>query len=141
MDNLGSRAAEARFVPDRRYTFLAAGGFVVALVAVLLAGDGPSRLIAAVAALVLLGYALSDLVFSPRLTISTEGVTIRSPLTRARLPWSQIDSVRADVRLRHGLRSTTLEIDAGSVLAVLSRRALGAEPQDVADLADAFRPG
>jgi hypothetical protein len=61
-------------------------------------------------------------------------------LTRARLRWDEVDGVRADTRIRHGLRSTTLEIDAGPLLAVLSRRALGAEPADVADVVEAFRP-
>jgi hypothetical protein len=67
-------------------------------------------------------------------------VLIRSPLTRANLAWAEVDDVHAESRTRFGLRSTTLEIDAGPVLAVLSRRALGADPAEVADLVRAFRP-
>ena len=48
--------------------------------------------------------------------------------------------MHADVMTHHGLRSTTLEIDAGEVLAVLSRRSIGADPERVAELLSAFRP-
>ena len=134
------RPTEARFVPDRRYTVLAAAGTVGGAAAFALSDDAPGRLLSALVVVVLLTYVISDLVFSPRLVASTAGLVINSPLTRARLRWDQVDDVRADTRIRHGLRSTTLEIDAGPVLAVLSRRALGAEPSDVADVVAAFRP-
>jgi hypothetical protein len=89
---------------------------------------------------ILLGYVASDLIFSPRLTASAEGVVVKSPMTRARLSWDDVHEVRAETRIRHGLRNTTLEVDAGPVLAVLSRRALGADPVEVAELVEAFRP-
>ncbi|WP_375484524.1 PH domain-containing protein [uncultured Jatrophihabitans sp.] len=129
-----------RFVPDRRATGLAAAGLVVAVVVALVAADGPGRLIAAVAAVVLGAYAVGDLVFSPRLTADAQGLVVRSPATRARLPWADVEHVRADTRLRLGLRSTTLEIDAGPVLVVLSRRAIGADPEQAAGLINALRP-
>ena len=75
-----------------------------------------------------------DLVFSPRLEADADGLTIRSPSTRARLAWHEIETVRADVRRRRGLRSTTLEVDAGAVLVVFSRRALGEDPERAAEL-------
>jgi hypothetical protein len=140
VDNPRFQPAEARFVPDRRFTALAAAGAVVAAVAVLLSDDNPSRLIGVLAFVVLLAYVIGDLVFSPRLVASTDGLVILSPLTRATLPWSEIEAVRADTRVHYGLRSTTLEIDAGAVLAIFSRRALGADPAEVADLVSAFRP-
>lgn len=140
MDNSPSVRAEARFVPDRRYTALAGGGVVVALAVLLVTHDNPGRLILGIAALVLAGYVVTDLLFSPRLVASAEGVVVNSPLTRARLAWSEVEDVRADTRLRFGLRSTTLEIDAGSTLAVLSRRAIGADPAEAADVIRAFRP-
>lgn len=130
----------ARFVPDRRFTVGAVTGALVALVLVLLATDAPGRLIAGVACAVLVVYAGSDLVFSPRLTVSIAGVVIHSPLTRARLGWAEVESVQADSRVRFGLRSTTLEIDAGETLAVFSRRALGVDPEDAAGLIRSFRP-
>jgi hypothetical protein len=130
----------ARFVPDRRYTALAAGGAAGALLAALITSDPGGRLLAGLAALVLLGYVVTDLVFSPRLTASAQGIVVNAPFTRARLAWDQVQDVRAETRFRYGVRSTTLEIDAGTVLAVLSRRALGAEPVLAAELVSAFRP-
>jgi hypothetical protein len=130
----------ARFRPDRRYTALAAAGTLAALVAALATGDAGGRLLAAIAGVMLLAYVLTDLVFSPRLTATVDGLVINAPLTRARLRWDQVKEVRADTRVRYGLRSTTLEIDAEDVLAVLSRRSLGAEPAAVAELVLAFRP-
>jgi hypothetical protein len=140
VDNQPDQAPVATFTPDRRYTALALLGVLIAVVLLVLTDDLAGRLLAGVAALVLAIYAVSDLVFSPRLVASGEGLVVRSPLTRARLPWSAIEDVRADRRARFGLRSTTLEIDAGPVLAVLSRRALGSDPQDAAELINAFRP-
>jgi PH (Pleckstrin Homology) domain-containing protein len=140
VDNeLGARP-EARFRPDARYTWLAAAGAVIALVIVLVTSDPPGRVLAATATAVLAGYVITDLVFAPRLTVSGDGLVVYSPFTRARLPWAEVEDVRADSRVRLGLRSTTLEIDAGPVLVVLSRRALGADPVEVAELALAFRP-
>jgi hypothetical protein len=131
---------EARFTPDRRYTALAAGGAVGALVALLLTSDAAGRVLFGVAALLLLGYVACDFVFSPRIVASSEGVVINAPLTRARLDWRDVHQVRAETRFRRGLRSTTLEVDAGAVLVVFSRRALGAEPVEAAALIEAFRP-
>jgi Bacterial PH domain len=140
VDNFPSVRTEARFVPDRRYTALAAGGVVVALAVLLTTDDSPGRLILGIAAMVLAGYAATDLFFSPRLVASAQGVAVNAPLTRARLAWADIEDIRADTRLRFGLRSTTLEIDAGSTLAVLSRRSIGADPAEAAELIRAFRP-
>ncbi len=74
------------------------------------------------------------------MSASTDGIVVNSPLTRVRLSWDEVDAVRAETRIRHGLRNTTLEVDAGAVLVVLSRRALGADPVEVAELVEAFRP-
>lgn len=129
------------FRPDRRYTLLSAAGAAVALVLVLVLGDPPGRVLAGVALAVLAAYAGSDVLFSPRLSASSDGLVVRSPLLRVRLEWPQVEDVRADSRVRYGLRSTTLEIDAGAVLAVFSRRALGADPAQAATLVLACRPG
>ncbi|MCW2596486.1 MAG: hypothetical protein QOH52_2762 [Pseudonocardiales bacterium] len=140
MDSEPNQPPVVKFVADRRFTGLAAAGVVVAVVIAVLANDRAGQLLAGLAALVLALYVVSDLVFSPRLVVSAQGLRVRSPFTRADLPWSQVEDVRADTRTRLGLRSTTLEIDAGPVLAVMSRRALGADPEDVAELVNAFRP-
>jgi hypothetical protein len=129
-----------RFVPDRRYTALAAGGALAGLVAALLSSDPPGRVLFGTAVVVLLGYVFADLVFSPRLTASKTGIVINAPLTRARLGWDEVDAVRAETRFRRGLRSTALEIEAGELLAVFSRRVLGVEPAEAAARIEAFRP-
>ncbi len=143
MDNFAAASPghRVRFVPDRRYTLLAAAGMLLALAGVLLAPDPEGRVLAGVALLVLGALVAGDLVFSPRLEADADGLTIRAPLTRARLAWHEIETVRADVRRRHGLRSSTLEVDAGDVLAVFSRRALGADPERAAELIAAVRGG
>jgi YD repeat-containing protein len=129
-----------RFVPDRRYTALAVGGAVGALAAALLTSDAAGRVLFAAAAAILIGYAASDFVFSPRITASRSGIVINAPGNRTTLSWDQVDAVRAETRFRRGLRSTTLEIDAGALLAVFSRRTLGTEPVQAAALIEAFRP-
>jgi hypothetical protein len=131
---------EARFVPDRRYTALATGGALGALAALLATADAAGRVLFAVAMAVLVGYVVTDLVFSPRLVVSRGGLVINAPLTRARLSWADVDDVRAETHVRRGLRSTTLEIEAGPLLAVFSRRALGVEPIQAVAVLTAFRP-
>lgn len=131
---------EARFIPDRRYTALAGGGALGAVVALLSTSDPAGRLLFGVATLLLASYAAADLVFAPRLIASPAGIVINAPLTRARLSWADVDDVRAETRFRRGLRSTTLEIEAGALLAVFSKRALGMEPLQAAALVSAFRP-
>src|SRR5262249_10684451 len=120
------------FVPDRRYTILAALGSAAAVLAAVLSNDAPGHVLFSVAALLLLGYVAADLIYRPRLTASPAGIVINTPFTRARLTWDEVTAVRADTRFRRGLRTVTLEIDAGSVLAVFTRRALGVDPADAA---------
>ncbi|MEP7021966.1 MAG: PH domain-containing protein [Pseudonocardiales bacterium] len=134
------RVPSLRFGPDRRLTALTGTLALLALAAALLAADTAGRLLLAGAAVVLLGYTVTDLIFWPRLTVSAEGLLIRTPAARGLVPWSEIEAVRADARQRAGLRSVTLEIDAGEYLVVFSRRALGADPAQVADLIAAFQP-
>jgi hypothetical protein len=61
------------------------------------------------------------------------GVQVRTLASRHRLPWSAIERVDVDEHTRYGLTSRTLELEAGELLVVLSKRALGADPRDVAD--------
>jgi Bacterial PH domain len=140
VDNEPGRAPVVRFGPDRRVTALAGIGLLAALTLAVVGSDPAGRLLAAIAVVVLLAYVVSDLWFHPRLTASGDGLTIRAPTTRAQLPWRDVERVQADTRLRLGLRTTTLEIDAGATLVVFSRRALGADPETVAELVNAFRP-
>ncbi|HEY7049392.1 MAG TPA: PH domain-containing protein [Jatrophihabitantaceae bacterium] len=137
MDN-STRAPVLRFGPDRRLTALCAGLAVVAIAFVVLSDDGAGRVLAGLGAVLLAGYAVTDLAFWPRLTVTGDGVRIRTPTTRAVLPWADVDAVRVDEHSHLGLTSRTLEIDAGALLVVFSRRTLGADPREVADLLAAF---
>jgi hypothetical protein len=128
------------FFPDRRYTVSAALGSTAGLLAAVLSDDPAGHVLFSVAAVVLLGYVAADLVFRPRLTASPAGIVINTPFTRARLSWDEVTEVRADTRFRRGLRTVTLEIDAGAVLAVFTRRTLGVEPADAATRIAAVRP-
>jgi len=136
----GVTAPTVRFGPDRRLTALAGGGALVGLVLCVTAGDAPGRLLFGLATLVLVGYVVGDVIWSPRLAADRSGVRIRTPFTRADLPWDAVEDVHADVRNRYGLRSSTLEVDAGDVLVVFSRRSLGTDPEAAAGLIAAMRP-
>jgi hypothetical protein len=134
------RRPQSRFGPDRRLTLTLAALAVVALLAAALTRDPAGRLLFVSAGLVLAGYALVDLLCWPRLTADADGLVVRSPFTRTALAWDDVEAVTADVRSHLGLRSTTLEIDAGEHLTVFSRRTLGADPAEVADVVRAFDP-
>lgn len=139
MDRPLGRPVSVRFVPDPRITALAVLGCGAAIVLAL--GAAPmGRFLFLLAAIVLAGYAVSDLVFRPRLEADSRGIRVRAPLTRATLPWLEVHAVRADQRMRHGLRAVTLEIDSGDSVVVLSRRALGADPAEVARTLQALAP-
>lgn len=138
MDDVTS-APSLQFGPVRWITGLMGFAALVALASAVTV-DAAGRFLFAVAAIVLAGYAIGDLVFAPRLVVDRSGLRVHSPLARAVLAWSEVDEVRADARTRYGLRSVTLEIDAGDTLIVLSRRALGADPEVVAQAVRAFDP-
>lgn len=145
MDGGGSltgpaREVRLRFGPDLRLSALVFLLGVVALVLAVTAGDGTSRLLFGLATLVLVGYSLGDVLFWPRLTVDAGGLRIRTPLDRADVTWAEIEAVRADVHRRHGLRSVSLEVDAGERLVVFSRRALGADPETVAGIVRSLDP-
>lgn len=140
MDNAFDRAPTVRFGPDRRLTAVTAALALVFAAAATLTSDAGGRILFAVGALVLLAYAVSDLLLWPRVVATADGVTVRSAGATTHLKWDAIEDVRADSRQRVGLRSVTLEIDAGEHLFVFSRRALGMRPEQAADLIAAFRP-
>jgi Bacterial PH domain len=107
------------------------GGLVVLLLALL--ADPAGRLLLGVAALGLLVLGAADLLLRPRLAADPTGVQVRTLASRHRLPWSAIERVDVDEHTRYGLTSRTLELEAGELLVVLGKRALGADPRDVAD--------
>jgi hypothetical protein len=134
------RSPVVRFGPDRRLTAAAGAAALLGVGLAVAADDAGGRLLFGLAAAVLAAYAISDLVWWPRLAADARGVRVHTPFTRAELRWDEVEDVRADLRSRYGVRSATLEVDAGAVLAVFSRRSLGADPQEAAELLRAMRP-
>jgi hypothetical protein len=106
------------------------GGLVVVLLALL--ADPAGRLLLGVAALGLFVLGGADLLLRPRLAADRTGIQVRTLTSRHRLPWSAIERIDVDEHNRYGLTSRTLELEAGELLVVLGKRALGADPRDVA---------
>lgn len=137
-------APRATFRPRRPVSLGTAALGVIAGAAAAAASEPTGRLLFALTAVVLLGYAFGDLLWTPRLAVDAGGLSVRSPwsgLGPLRLRWDEVDTVRVDVRHRHGLRTAALEIEAGERLVVLTRRALGTDPERAAELIAAFGPG
>jgi hypothetical protein len=134
------RAPRAVFGPDPRLTTVTAVLAALAAALAAISSDRSGTVLLALAALVLACYATADLVWRPRLRVDAVGLRVRSPGSSAVLAWTDVAAVRADVRMRHGLRSVALEIDTGDRLLVLSRRVLGTDPEAAAEIVRAFDP-
>jgi hypothetical protein len=99
--------------------------------------DAPGRLLVGTGALLLLVLGARDVLVRPRLAAGADGLEVRTWTGRRHLPWA---GLRVHVResRRWGVRSRTLELDTSAglrddgVLVVLSRRDLGADPEEVA---------
>lgn len=118
--------------PRRAETAVTAGcGLVLCAAAV--ATDTLGRFLALVAGLGLLVVAAGDVLVRPRLRADPAGVVSRTFSGRIELPWSRVEAIRVDQRRGVAVRSVLLEIDAGETIILLGRRALGADPRDVAD--------
>jgi Bacterial PH domain len=99
--------------------------------------DAAGRLLVGAAALLFLALAAHDALLRPRLVADDGGVVVRRLGGSARLAWPQL---RVGVRTtrRFGLTSRSLELDTAAgtddpgVLVLLSRRDLGADPDEVA---------
>lgn len=133
------RRIRRSFGPDLRFTAAAAVGLVLFALLALVAPDAPGRFLFVLAAVLLLAYVVSDLVFRPRVEMSTEGLAVNAPGARLRCAWADVDRIELDSRRRFGLAARTIEIDAADRLLVFSRRALGADPEEVAAVAAGFR--
>lgn len=132
MDNVDD--AGYRFGPDRRLSAAYAAGALVAVATAFLTADAAGRLLFAIAAVILAAYAVTDVVFWPRVQAGRAGLVLHTPTLRGSFGWDQVQDVRADSRQRLGLRLVTLEIDVADNLVVLSRRALGTDPERAAAL-------
>ena len=108
-------------------------GLALAVVAV----DTAGRLLVGGAALLVLGLAARDLLLRPRLSAGPAGVVVRTVGGRTVVPWPDL---RIHVRRtrRVGVGNRVLELDTASgpddtgLLILLSRRELGADPEEVA---------
>jgi hypothetical protein len=143
-------APGVRHGPDGSVYFRVSTGVIVGKFAVaallalvaLTAGRGFSLWLGLLAAGLVAGYGLRDVLGRERLRASTEGVRVGTGFARHRqLAWSQVDRVRVDQRLRLGVRTDLLELDAGEELFLLSRYDLGAEPRDALAALRAVQPG
>lgn len=108
------------------------------------AGDPVPIGVTVLAAVGLLGWAARDLVAPVRLAADPTGVTVvRGFAGRRHLAWAEIERIAVDDRPRLGLRTETLELDAGDSLHFFGRSDLDAEPGEVADILRAakFRAG
>jgi Bacterial PH domain len=103
------------------------------------AADPVGHLLYGVAIVFVAAVAATDLLWSPRLAVTPSGVAVRSPTRSGRYPWPAIDAIRVDRRRRLGITQTSLEIDLGEDLIVLSQRALGKDPTDVLGIIKAVR--
>lgn len=115
---------------------IGAAVLLVALGALLAANDNdPVQLgIAVVAAAGLLVWGVRDLVAPVRLSADPAGITVISGYAgRRQLPWTAVERIRVDTRPRLGLRTETLEVDAGESLHLFSRYDLGTAPTEVAE--------
>jgi hypothetical protein len=125
-------------------TGVIAGKFAAAAVLVvvaLTAGRGFGLWLGLLAAALIAAYGLRDVLGRERLRADATGIRIGTGFSGHRdLPWSQVERVKIDQRLRLGIRTDMLEVDAGEELYLFSRYDLGAEPQDALDALLAVRP-
>jgi Bacterial PH domain len=118
--------------------FAVAGVF--ALTALLANGRTP-MIIALLAAVGMATYGLRDVLVRERLRVEADGLTVvHGFASRGRLGWDQIERVRVDERLRLGVRTQLLEVDAGDWIGLYGRYELDAEPEAVVAAIDTARP-
>ena len=136
----GPPVTEKEWRVDRRMTIVKFGLAVLfALLATVIRTTPAGRVLALVAMLATLLWALRDVTTPLRLAADQEGVTVLSGLrTYRRIPWSEIERVRLEPRPRFGGR--LLEVDAGESLHFYGRYDLGEPPADALDTLTAIRP-
>ncbi|GIJ35160.1 PH domain-containing protein [Verrucosispora sp. WMMD703] len=121
---------------------LAAAASVLALGILLAAGDPLRPVLGGLAAAVLTGWGLRDLVAPVRLAVDPTGITVPAGLlSRRHLAWSMVETIQVHRRSGRGLAGPTLEIDTGDSLHLFSRLDLGADPAEVADALRTARAG
>jgi hypothetical protein len=134
---------ELQWRVDRRLTILkAAGAAVFVVAAVLLARDAAGLALGLLAAAVLGGFALRDVLAPVRLAADPNGVTVVTGFNgRRHIPWAEVERVRVDSQRRLGRRLEFLEIDTGETLHLFSSAELGADCDEVAAALATLRTG
>jgi hypothetical protein len=122
---VAGRVPRVVFGPDPRLTALTVALAVIAAALAAVSTHRSGTVLLALAALVLACYAAADLLWRPRLTVDAAGLRVRGPGASAVLAWTDVEAVRAD---------------AGDRLLVLSRRVLGTDPEQAAEIVRAFDP-
>ena len=118
-------------------------GAVLAIATVTLVTDPPGRVIAGIAAVGLLLFAMASWRARPKLAITSEGLAVRGWLRTQVLRRDVIKIIRISEFRRHGRRVRLLELETvdGGLL-ILSRWDLGTDPLEVLDaLTDAGYAG
>src|SRR5215218_1103902 len=114
----GPRAHVEWRVDGRMTAFKVLGAVLFVVAGVLFGRDALSLTIAALG---LAAFALRDVLAPVRLAADGQGVTVVTGFSgRRRIPWSEIERIRVDVRQRIGRKSELLEIDTGETLHLLS---------------------
>lgn len=120
-------------VPGRVLAAKIAATVLVALLT-LFANDRLQLLVGIAATVALGSYAVRDLLLRERLRADDDGVTVaRGYAGHAHLPWSSVERVQVDERMRLGARTELLEIDAGEQIFQFSRFDLGVQPTEAAE--------
>ncbi|MFD1324975.1 PH domain-containing protein [Micromonospora sonneratiae] len=106
---------------------------LLVLAGALLTDSDPVPLgLAVLAAVVLAGWAMRDLLVPVRLALDPTGITVVTGYAGHRhLGWTDIERITVDSRPRFGLRTGTLEVDTGDSLHLFGRNDLGADPEEV----------
>jgi PH (Pleckstrin Homology) domain-containing protein len=117
-------------VPTAVMVIKFAGAALVA-VAALFTGDALAVLVGLATAAALGLLALRDVLARDRLRADAGGLELVCGYAAKRhLDWDAVDRMRIDDRLRLGVRSRLLEVDADEQLYLFSRYDLGVEPTD-----------
>ncbi|WP_051105617.1 PH domain-containing protein [Parafrankia discariae] len=103
--------------------------------------DGAGRLLVGLVGLGLVALAINDAVSRPALRLSLGGIDYVEGLRRRHLPWAAVLGARSGT-LTHGRRLVhlrTLEIETIDGPVLLSRRALGVDPEQIAEALEELR--
>ncbi|SNT45984.1 PH domain-containing protein [Asanoa hainanensis] len=116
------------------------GAVLLVVLAALFATDAVAVAVASVAGAVLAVWGFRDLLAPERLAADPSGLTVLTGFAgRRHIPWSAVEKISVDRRGHAGIRSETLEIDAGDSLHLFTKNDLGAPVEEVAEALEGVR--